>query len=931
MATYVNDLRLKEIATGDEAGTWGTSTNTNLELIAEAFSYGTEAITTNADTHTTTIADGATDPGRSLYLKYTGTLDSACTITLGPNTVSKMWFIENATTGSQNIIISQGSGANVTIPAGETKVVYSDGAGAGAAITDAFASLKVSDAAQTNITSVGALDGGSITSGFGSIDVGSSAITTTGTVTGNTLAGTLSTAAQPNITSVGTLTGLVIQGTGSQALTVNSSTGNSVASFTSTDSQAYISYVDDSTTGVNYVATGAEGNDLVMLAGAGVRAKLFNNGDFQLYEDTATTPKFFWDASAESLGIGTTSIDFQATNRTVVHVEGSAGALLALEDTGAKSYFFQSGNDLLIENDTSTGSMIFGTNASTERMRIDSSGNLLVGTTSSTLYSSSSETGTNITAQGGLYVAHNGTNLPVFNRITSDGDIVDFRKNGSTVGSIGTVGGDLAIYSTGSSHAGLRFLVNGILPTNNAGTINDNTVDLGGASNRFKDLVLSGSVKVPAASNGIEYSSTAFITPENNVSGAEVSTPGAFVVKTGSTPAERMRIDSSGNVAIGTSSANSRNLYIQGAGAYIGLNSTTGGFTTIEGLDNGTKRWRIGQNGFGGADGFAIYTGASDTERMRIDSSGNVRVGVGNTFEPTIQFTNSGRVASNPGYSFNGDLDTGMFNPSSQGTIAFSNNGTESVRIDSSGNLLVGCTSAGASNGVTLHSSGYIQPRTNTGIPAIYADREGSDGSIIELRKDGSAVGSIGVAASDNIYFAGDSGSTKGIYINEAALYPADTGGAVIDNAVALGQSSVRWTDLYLSGGAYLGGTAAANHLDDYEEGTFTLSPNTGTLSSQACKYTKVGGIVTFVLEFTVGTGGATTYSGLPFATNGTCATVPYVVGQTFAASRTYPTMVVGAAGTTINMRDCGSGQALSSMAVTAGATYHVCFSYTTD
>jgi hypothetical protein len=82
MATYVNDLRLKEITTGDESGTWGTSTNTNLELIAEAFSYGTEVITTNADTHTTTIADGATDPGRSLYLKYTGTLDSACTIRL---------------------------------------------------------------------------------------------------------------------------------------------------------------------------------------------------------------------------------------------------------------------------------------------------------------------------------------------------------------------------------------------------------------------------------------------------------------------------------------------------------------------------------------------------------------------------------------------------------------------------------------------------------------------------------------------------------------------------------------------------------------------------------------------------------------------------------------------------------------------------------
>ena len=138
MATYVNDLRLKEITTGDESGTWGTSTNTNLELIAEAFSFGTEAITTNADTHTTTVADGATDPGRSLYLKYTGTLDSACTITLGPNTISKVWIIENATSGSQNIIVKQGSGTTVTIAADAVKVVYSDGAGSGASVVDAF-------------------------------------------------------------------------------------------------------------------------------------------------------------------------------------------------------------------------------------------------------------------------------------------------------------------------------------------------------------------------------------------------------------------------------------------------------------------------------------------------------------------------------------------------------------------------------------------------------------------------------------------------------------------------------------------------------------------------------------------------------------------------------------------------------------------------
>jgi flagellar basal body rod protein FlgF len=142
-STYVNDLRLNEMATGDQSGSWGTVTNTNLELIAEAFSYGTEAITTNADTHTTTIADGGTDPGRSMFLKYTGTLDSACTITIGPNTVSKLWFIENATSGSQNIIIKQGSGATVTIASGKTKAIYSDGVGSGAKMVDAFDSLSV--------------------------------------------------------------------------------------------------------------------------------------------------------------------------------------------------------------------------------------------------------------------------------------------------------------------------------------------------------------------------------------------------------------------------------------------------------------------------------------------------------------------------------------------------------------------------------------------------------------------------------------------------------------------------------------------------------------------------------------------------------------------------------------------------------------------
>ena len=153
MATYVNNLRLKEIGTGDESGTWGTSTNTNLELIGEALGFGTEAITTNADTHTTTIADGSADAGRALFLKYTGTLDSSCTITIGPNTLKRFHIIENGTGGSQNIVISQGSGANITIGPGDAKAVYLNGAGSGAAVIDAFVDLDLSGGA-VNVSTI---------------------------------------------------------------------------------------------------------------------------------------------------------------------------------------------------------------------------------------------------------------------------------------------------------------------------------------------------------------------------------------------------------------------------------------------------------------------------------------------------------------------------------------------------------------------------------------------------------------------------------------------------------------------------------------------------------------------------------------------------------------------------------------------------------
>ena len=138
MATYLNNLRLKEITTGDEDGTWGTSTNTNLELVTDGFSYGTKAMAGDAN-ETFTMPDATADATRGFYLKITSgvSLTGTREVTLGPNTVSKIWMIENATTGGQSITIKQGSGAGVTILTTEKAMVVTDGLGAGAAVVNA--------------------------------------------------------------------------------------------------------------------------------------------------------------------------------------------------------------------------------------------------------------------------------------------------------------------------------------------------------------------------------------------------------------------------------------------------------------------------------------------------------------------------------------------------------------------------------------------------------------------------------------------------------------------------------------------------------------------------------------------------------------------------------------------------------------------------
>jgi len=171
------------------------------------------------------------------------------------------------------------------------------------------------------------------------------------------------------------------------------------------------------------------------------------------------------------------------------------------------------------------------------------------------------------------------------------------------------------------------------------------------------------------------------------------------------------------------------------------------------------------------------------------------------------------------------------------------------VNVDSSGNLLVGKTDTLTTTpGTALLNDGSVIISRTSATP-VQINRQSNDGDYILFRRNGTVVGSIGVEGGDIIIGTGIAGLR--FVDSESSIIPRNSNGGNIDNTLDLGTSSNRWKDLYLSGGAYIGGTGSANYLDDYEEGTFTpdLQFNTGnsgmTYSNRAGYYTKIGNVVT--------------------------------------------------------------------------------------
>ena len=563
--------------------------------------------------------------------------------------------------------------------------------------------------------------------------------------------------------------------------------------------------------------------------------QLFHNGS-GAYIDFSADPLIIRGASnAERMRIDTSgNVAIGGADTAYGKFSVRGGFVYINEDNANTNQIYirsDLGGDPAIQVATSHALKLFTSNQ--ERLRIDSSGNLLVGRTDT----SSTTAGTVIyggSTKGAITQTFAGRPLYI-NRLTTDGDIIEFAKDGTTVGNIGVNTDRLFIGD--SSFGGIAFPSggSGVLPAGGSGALNDNTHDLGNSSTRFKDLYLSSSAKITNSSGNasVELTSSTSGTSFINMGDTGDADIGQIsYVNNGNSmrfttnASERLRIDSSGNVGIGVTTATELN---------------EAGFREL------------------------VIGGATEGAGITIkDADANVKMGM---------FTSD---ASNSGV-----LRTITNHP-----LTFRTNNTERMRVDSSGNLQLGKTASGiGTNGITLFGDGAIGAAdfTRDGGRTLALNRKTSDGDIVEFRKDGTTVGSIGTNG-DRPFFKNS--TYGGLKVGTGySVDPANNStGAGWDNALDLGAGGTRWKDLYLSGGAYIGGTGSANKLDDYEIGNWTPSfentihPNpTVTYTYQIGRYTKVGNRVHWTARigwsaFSVNGSGYALLVGFPFTADSTTA-----------------------------------------------------------
>jgi hypothetical protein len=489
--------------------------------------------------------------------------------------------------------------------------------------------------------------------------------------------------------------------------------------------------------------------------------KAFNisgGGDVSLYEDTGTTAKFFWDASAESLGIGTSAPARELEITGTGNVYARITAPTASDSTALE--LVNTGETWTIRNDdTNSDALEFGTSGGTHLV-IDTSGQVGIGTSSpdELLHLSG---GTNCI----LKLDTRDTGLSLDQEL----GVVQFYQNDSTAGGTG-VGAKIRGRSTYRASSGTYF---------------------------GNGMALDFNVSSDAVNSNANVTAMSII-------------PG-------------------GNVGIGTSSPQT----------LLDV-SEFGGTPTIR-ITNSDGTFSAGQD----IGKFEFFCNDQSTPGARVASY---------------------ILSQAAGTQGGGDL---QFATSANGGTV-----TERMRIDASGNLLVGKTASSYTTvGAEVKPNGRLFA-TASGDTPLLLNRLSADGTIANFRKDGTTVGSIRTISGDSIGIGnGDAGLRFVSSTNR--IQPVDMDNGLNSDALtSLGDTNKRFKDLYLSGGVYLGGTGSANKLDDYEEGTWTpvyggsTTAGTGTYTRQSGVYVKAGNLVyasgTIGISAHTGSGNAQ-ITGLPF------------------------------------------------------------------
>jgi hypothetical protein len=935
-STYTLNNGIELIGTGEQSGTWGDTTNTNLGLLDVALDGQVTVALASAGSsgspNSLPISDGTASNGRNRMVVFSdsGDLGATAYVQLTPNDAEKIIYIRNSLSGSRSVILFQGTynaSNDYEVPAGTTAVVYFDGAGAGAVAANVFNNAYFDGLRLGSVSVTAILDEDNMASDS------AAALATQQSIKAyvDAQVGTVDTLAE--ILAIGNTTGATDIAVDSAqkvqfrdaAIYINSSVDGQLDIVADTEIQIAATTVDlngnldvSGTLGVTGVLTatsldisgdidvdGTTNLDVVDIDGATQIDATVTVG----VDDTGYDVKFFgatagkymlWDESADTLEVSGTV------------VAGAGTALLpSITTTG----------DLNTGMWFPAADTIAFSEGGVEALRIDTSGNVLVGKTAQSV----DTVGGEILSTGIGQFTVNGNFAGRFTRQTSDGDIVVFRKGTGTVASIGISQSGSVPY-IGGTDTGICFnsATNGVLPadTSNPTAVQiDAAKDLGFSTIRWRDLYLSGGIQGAAAGSIVI-----------NEAGLDVD----FRVES-DTNANALIVDgATGNIGFSLAStpygsATTEGLfYTAGAGFDIASNTntlrvnrnSTGGNdrVNIELQNNGTTRAEFGslgaENGFYLSDSTkAIISGYSDEvvinetgadTNFRVESdnethalfvdAGNDAVHIGGSTDvddhPLVVHanTNANAIAirgrsddigeitfyENDATTKLGGLQyrntfTRLDNRINGATLDFATGAslTESASFSSTQNIF---NDGGVDMDFRVESdsnanmlfvdAGNDRVGIATGSPSYRFDQIGTlalrNGSIMLGRDAGTTTGGI--------HFYNPSTNTNQLRIYDDPGLWGGTSGAN-NTQIQIYDGSVY--SLLLDGASGVSFDAGSNYLDDYEEGTWTVTSPTVTFTDTSGYYIKIGKKVFVEAQFTI----PSTASGVQFYID----TLPFV------------------------------------------------------